>query len=142
MKAIQRFFLLCLSVLCLAVSCSLFRGPIPMAHAYPIWEPGAGVKQSAGYPGWGADVAVTVTGTSTTSGTAVLSPGLYIVVCTQATHVDQGTTGVAATTSERLIPAFSPYPLKVEGGGSNDDYVAWIRDTTSGTCILSKEVFL
>lgn len=111
----------------------------PRAHAYGIPVPGQGAANSSGYPGWGADIAVSVTNTTTTAGTGNLTAGLYVATCTVAVHVDQGATGVAATTSERLIPAFAPYPLKVLDNG--DDFIAWIRDSADGSCILSKDVY-
>ena len=52
------------------------------ALAFPIVDPGTGAVQSAGYPSWAADISVTTSSTSTTSGTASLSAGLYIIVCT------------------------------------------------------------
>ena len=109
------------------------------AIAYPILDPDGGVKVVAGYPSFGADVSVSVTATSSTSGLNALAAGLYVITCTEATHADQGATGVVATTSERLIPANTPYPLKIIGNA--DDYLALIRNATSGTCIVSKDTY-
>ena len=56
---------------------------------YPILDPDGGAKAVAGYPSFGADISVTVTSTSTTSGLNSLAAGLYVITCTQATHADQ-----------------------------------------------------
>lgn len=122
----------------LAALCCI-AGAAVTASAFPVVEPGSGVKDSAGYPVWKTDIAVSVSSTSTTSGTAAMAAGYYIIVCSTATHVDLGATGVVATTSERHIPASSPYPVKIETGGEN--YIAWIRDASDGTCIISKDGF-
>lgn len=110
------------------------------ADAYPIIDGGT-VKNSAGYPSFGADISVSITSTSTTSGLASLTPGLYVIVCTQAVHVDQGVTGVVAATTERLIPAYTPYPMAVLGGGANDNFLAIVRASADGTCIVSRDIY-
>lgn len=109
------------------------------AVGYPVLIPGQGAAQSAGYPSYAEDIAVTVTGTTTTAGVGNMSAGVYVITCTEASHVDQGATGVTATTSERLLPAFGPYPLKITGNG--DNYLAFIRNAVSGTCIVSKDKY-
>lgn len=123
-------YLLLGSVACIATT----------AIAYPILEPGTGAVQGSGYPGWGADIAVTVTAASTTSGLTSLTPGFYALACSGTVFADQGTTGVAATTSERRIPGGYVYPVRVEGSWNSDDYIALI--STGGVpsaCVLSRD---
>ena len=123
----------------LLLGCAILAAAPPLALAYPILDPDGGAKASAGYPSFGADIAVSVTSTATTSGLAAMNPGLYVITCTQDVHVDQGATGVVATTSERFIPAKSPYPLKVTG--VSDTYLSIIRNASDGTCYVSKDTY-
>ena len=123
-----------------AIVLALIMSTCGVAIAYPVIDLSTGaVRDSAGYPSWGADISVSVTAASTTTGTSALAKGFYVVVCTTMTHVDQGTGAVVATTSERTIPANTIYPLKVTG--ASDEVVAWIRDSADGTCILSNDTY-
>ena len=111
---------------------------IRRADGYPILDPGNGATAGSGYPGWGADTVGTIYTTSTTIGP--LAPGLYAFTCGAKVWVDQGTSAVVATTSERRIPAEYVYPLKVNG--ETDTYIAYIGTSGGGnTCVASKDVY-
>lgn len=109
------------------------------AFAVPFIDPGTGVADTGGYSGWGADIKVSVTSTSTTSGMGALTAGVYTLTCEEDTHADLGITGVTATTSERLIPAKTPYPVRIKANG--DTHMALIRNATDGDCILSRDTY-
>lgn len=112
------------------------------AYAYAILVPEQGVAQGAGYPSFGADQAATIY-TSSTTPFGPLTPGFYALSCGAKVWVDQGTSAVTATTSERRVPAEFVYPLKVMGvdnAGAVDTYVAIIGTNGGGnTCNLSKD---
>lgn len=110
------------------------------ALAGPIIVPGQGVADDrGGYPRFGPDYAITLTATSTTSGSANLSPGVYSIVCTEDAYVDQGTTGVVAAAGERIIPADERYRVRVDGYG--DTYFAFVRVTADGSCSISEDEY-
>lgn len=62
-----------------------------------------------------------------------LTPGWYILSCTEAGFVKAGGSGVNAATTDFPLQADIEYPLFVSG--SSDDYVAGIL--ASGTATLS-----
>lgn len=134
------------SLVLAALAGALVVGAI--AHAAEIeWyqgTPAPGTKRVAGtsnplpagiYPAWGADVAVTCTGTTATS--TQLAVGRYVVSCGATAWGDQGTSSVTATTSERRIPSGYVYPVRVDNT-TTDGYIALIC-TASTACIISAD---
>jgi len=79
---------------------------------------------------------VSVTGTSAATSTTV-ARGNIRVVCSTLSYMNQGaygSTGATATTSSHRIPADSPEYFYNPG----NNYIGFIRDTTSGTCSVSE----
>lgn len=128
-----------LAVLVVSGIIQLVRWVAAEAFAMPTRDPGLReVVDIGGYPGWGADTAITCGAASGV--TAALAAGLYVVTCDQPTSWDQGTTGVAATTSERFIPANAPYTIKILANA--DDILACIRrGSTDALCVISKDTY-
>ena len=106
------------------------------AEAVGFVVPDAGVVDTGGYPRWGADISVSVSTTSTTSGLAALTKGVYTLTCDVASNADVGASGVTATTSDRRIPADYPYPVLIDS-----ERIMAIRGTASGTCVLSLDSY-
>lgn len=78
---------------------------------------------------------VSVTGTTALT-TNLTGQGTVRVVCTQDAHMVQGiqgAVGATATTSDMLIPMFSP-----EYFYSRGSKFAFIRDSQSGTCYVTE----
>ena len=108
---------------------------VSVASAVPFKD-GSEVVDTGGYPELGADISVSVSTTSTTSGLAALSAGSYSLTCDVASNVDVGASGVTATTADRRVPADYPLPLMIR----NETIMA-IRGTATGTCVLSRDVY-
>ena len=109
-----------------------------VAVAYPVIDPNESmVRDSAGYPSWGADTAVNCNVNSTAAGP--LANGFYIISCGNTAWGDQGTSTVAAAyQTERRLPANSLYPVRVTG--ASDTYIALLC-TALTQCTISRDDF-
>ena len=123
--------------LALAVLTGAVLGQIRSAVAYPILDPGQGVAQGSGYPGFGTD-----TVTAVAQGGALIGPlaaGLYAFNASTTCFADQGASTVTTSLiTDRRIPAGYVYPLRVDG--VSDTYVA-VMCTASTMVHISKDTY-